>query len=139
MLHMLVITNDILQCSTCERIRLALQWLCTFGILAIFLMSSQAKVSITFLLHKHFFKRSNIYLLSSTGKRWKTISGHFVRLLLQLGAAQHWQFDIQRRAGAIVCSLARLTLDGDTGCGVTHYREELVSLWSYDILDIILP
>ena len=57
--------------------------------LAIFLMFSPGKVSITLLLHKHFFKRSNIYLLSSTGKRWKTISGHFVRRLLQLGAAQH--------------------------------------------------
>ena len=88
-------------------------------------MFSQGKVSITLLLHKHFFKRSNIYLLSSTGKRRKTISGHVVRLLLQLGAAQHWQFDIQRRAGAIVCSLARLTLDGVSGCGITRYREEL--------------
>ena len=29
MLHILVITNDILQCSTCERIRLAFQY--TFG------------------------------------------------------------------------------------------------------------
>ena len=93
--------------------------------LAIFLMFSQRKVSITLLLHKHFFKRSNIYLLSSTGKRWKNISGHFVRLLLQLGAAQHWQFDIQRRADAIVCSLARLKIDGVSGCGVTRYREEL--------------
>jgi len=45
--------------------------------------------------------------------------------LLQLGAAQHWQFDIQRRADAIVCSLARLTIDGVSGCGVTRYREEL--------------
>ena len=59
---------------------------CTFGH---FLMFSQGKVSITLLLYKHFFKRSNLYLLSSTEKRWKTISGHFVRLLLQLGAAQH--------------------------------------------------
>ena len=49
----------------------------------------------------------------------------FLRLLLQLGAAQHWQFDIQRRADAIVCSLARLKLDGASGCGVTHYRVSL--------------
>ena len=123
MLHMMVITNDILQCSPCERIRLAFQSSVTMVHLAIFLMFSQGKVSITLLLHKHFFKRSNIYLLSSTGKRWKTISGHFVRLLLQLGAAQHWQFDIQRRADAIVCSLAHLTIDGVSGCGVTRYRD----------------
>ena len=88
-------------------------------------MFSPGKVTITLLLHTHFFNRSKIYILSSTGKRWKTISGHFVRLLLQLGAAQHWQFDIQRRADAIVCSLARLDLDGVSGCGVTRYREEL--------------
>ena len=91
---------------------------------AIFLIFSQGKLSITLLLHAHFFNRSNIYLPSSTGKRWKTISGHFVRLFLQLGAAQHWQFDIQRRADAIVCSLARLKSDGASGCGVTRYREE---------------
>ena len=54
-----------------------------------------------------------------------TFSGHFVRLLLKLGAAQHWQFDIQRRADAIVCSIARVTIDGVSGCGVTRYREEL--------------
>ena len=48
-----------------------------------------------------------------------------MRLLLQLGAVQHWQFDIQHRADAIVCSLARLTIDGVSGCGVTRYREEL--------------
>ena len=88
-------------------------------------MSSQWKVSITLLLHTRFFNRSNIYLLSSTGKQWKTISGHFVRLLLQLGTAQHWQFAIQRRADAIICSLARLNLDGVSGCGITRYREEL--------------
>ena len=35
----------------------------------------------------------------------------------------HWQFDIQRRAD--VCSLARLKIDGVSGCGVTRYREEL--------------
>ena len=131
---MVVITNDILQCSTCERIRLAFRSSVTVSVtvylyalvyLSIFLMFSQGKVSITLLLHKHFFKRSNIYLLSSTGKRWKTISGHFVRLLLQLGAAQHWQFVIQRQADAIVCSLPRLTIDGVSGCGVTRYREEL--------------
>ena len=68
---------------------------------------------------------SIVYLLSSTGKWWKTISGYFVRLLLQLGAAQHWQFAIQRRADAIVYSLARLNLDGVSGCGITRYREEL--------------
>ena len=93
MLHMVVITNDILQCSTCERI----DWrfsdyvydVYDYVYLAIFLMFSQGKVSITLLLHIHFFKRSNICLLSSTGMRWKTISGNFVRLLLQLGAAQH--------------------------------------------------
>ena len=96
-----------------------------FYSLAIFLMFSQGKVSITLLLHKHFFIRSNIYLLSSTGKRWKTISGHFVRLLLQLVAAQHWPFDIQRRADAIVCTVARLKLHSASDCGVTRYREEL--------------
>ena len=69
------------------------QWLSmTYVHLAIFLMFSHGKMSITLLLHKHVFKRSNIYLLSSTGKRWKTISGHFVRVLLQLGAVQHWQW-----------------------------------------------
>ena len=88
-------------------------------------MFSQGNLSITLLLHTHFFNRSNIYLLSSPGKRWETISGHFVRLLLQLGTAQHWQFDIQRRSDAIVCSVARLKSDGVSGCGVTRYREEL--------------
>ena len=48
-----------------------------------------------------------------------------MRLLLQLGVAQHWKFDIQRQADAIVCSVARLKLDGVSGCGVTRYREEL--------------
>ena len=80
---------------------------------------------ITLILHTHFFNISNIYILSSTGKRLETISIHFVRLLLQLGAAQHWQFDIQRWANAIVRSVARLKLDGVSGCGVTRYREEL--------------
>ena len=42
--------------------------------LAIFLMFQQGKVSIALPVHTHFFNRSNIYLLSSTGKRWKTIS-----------------------------------------------------------------
>ena len=93
--------------------------------MATVLMFSQGKVSITLLLHIHFFNISHIYLLSSTGKRWKTISGQVVRVLLQLGAAQHWQFDIQRLADAIVCSVARLILDGVSGCGVTRYREEL--------------
>ena len=94
--------------------------------LAIFLMFSQGKLSITLLLHKHFFKRSNIYLLSSTGKRWKTISGHFCATVAAVGRSTtlcHWQFDILRRAD--VCSLACLKIDGVSGCGVTRYREEL--------------
>ena len=59
MLHMMVITNDILQCLTCERIRLAFhfQWHSNYDYaydyvhLAIFLMFSLGKVSITLLIH----------------------------------------------------------------------------------------
>jgi len=50
--------------------------------LVIFFMFSQGKLSTTLFSHTHFFNISNIYLPSSIGKRWKTISGHFVRLLL---------------------------------------------------------
>ena len=39
--------------------------------LDILFMFSQGKVSITLLLHTHFFNRSSINLISSTGKRWK--------------------------------------------------------------------
>ena len=100
----------------------------TFAIFRFFAAVSRRSIndSIALPLHTHFFNRSNIYLLSSTGKRWKTISRHFVRLLLQLGAAQHWPFDIQRRADAIVCSVARLKLDGASDCGVTRYREKIL-------------
>ena len=116
------------QCSTCERIRLAFQWLCLYYDMYIwpfFSCFQRGKCRLLYFYINISLKRSNIYLLSSTGMRWKTISGHFVRLLLQLGAAQHCQFAIQRRADAIVCSLARLTIDDISGCGVTRYREEL--------------
>ena len=111
MLHIEVITNDILKCSTRERNRLAFH--CHIVIDYTFGHVFTGEVSITLLLHIHFillfFNIYYIYLLSSTGKRWKIISGHIVRLLLHLAAA--WPFEvspmsmmIQRRADAIVSS-----------------------------------
>ena len=58
------------------------------------------------------------YLLSSTGKRWKPISGHSVLLLLQLGATQHWPLDIQLRADVIVSSTLKL----DDAVALTFFR-----------------
>ena len=92
-------------------------------------MFSHGKVSITLVFHKYFFNRSNIYLLSSTGKRWKTISGHFVRLVLQLDAAQHWPLAV-----ALIRSDSECRGDGDgyvKAVLVTKYHSKYIELQLY--------
>ena len=79
------------------------------------------EVSITLLLHTHFCNRSNIYLLSSSGGK------PFPDIVCDCCCswAQHNIGHSTSNVEHTPSSIARLKLDGASGCGITCYREEL--------------